>query len=67
MWRGQHSVQRPPYVPVVCGFTKHVPGAGGRMPHDSEPFAHITPSIKARHGINASGWAQAPSQQQQGK
>jgi len=25
-------VQPPFYVPVICGFTKYVSGAGGRMP-----------------------------------
>ena len=25
-------VQPPFYVPVLCGFTKHVSGTGGRMP-----------------------------------
>ena len=26
------DVQPPFYVPVICGFTKHVSGTGGRMP-----------------------------------
>ena len=26
------NVQPPFYVPVICGFTKHVSGTGGRMP-----------------------------------
>ena len=26
------AVQPPIYVPVICGFTKHVSGTGGRMP-----------------------------------
>jgi len=26
------DVQPPFYVPVICGFTKYVSGAGGRMP-----------------------------------
>jgi len=30
-------VQPPFYVPVICGFTKYVSGAGGRMPTVSAP------------------------------